>query len=468
MDQSYSRQLRGDSLTTIVPVVTLVTFLTSLGFVVVLAPNRTSAVNSLWVTVFGAPVIAYLTWRLARREKQHRAAVAFVGSYLALIALLHSQFWTPTSPLPYFYAVFILVSVMLLGIYAGFAAWFVSTILTVLLIILADRPAFEQVAQAMVPVLFNLLVAVMAFLSAVDWQIAIESTKELHLKAQQRRDELFNIQEELSLTNAKLKYLNEELDLARQAAETERDKRTRFMNNVSHELRTPLNAIVNFAYILEKGGRGEVSPEQADYLGRIQQSGHHLLKVLNDLLDLARIESNEFRLHLELLNLGQLCEEAMSYTRGLLTNQDIELIRDYPAEWPAVKADAIRLKQAILNLLGNAAKYTEQGHIALRVRPAGDWVHILIEDSGMGIDPKYHETIFREFHQVDDTAARKRVGTGLGLPIARHLVEEHGGRLTVASQLGRGSTFTITLPIALPEEPAAETPQPAGVEAVGV
>jgi two-component system phosphate regulon sensor histidine kinase PhoR len=107
----------------------------------------------------------------------------------------------------------------------------------------------------------------------------------------------------------------------------------------------------------------------------------------------------------------------------------------------------MRLKQALINLLGNAAKYTEKGHIALRVRPNGQAVHILVEDTGIGIDPEYHELIFREFRQVDETAARRRIGNGLGLPITRHLIERHGGQIVVDSAMGKGSTFTITLPL---------------------
>ncbi len=286
-------------------------------------------------------------------------------------------------------------------------------------------------------------------MSAMEWQVAVEATSHLHLRVQQRRDDLFVTQEELRMTNGRLNFMNSQLDIARQDAVNERDVRTRFMNNVSHELRTPLNSIVNFAHILTLGARGAVSEGQKDYLARIEQSGWHLLTVLNDLLDMAQIESGEFKLHIENTHLYHICEEAMTSTRGLLLDKDneIELIRDYPEEWPIVQVDQMRFKQALINLLGNAAKYTEEGYIALRVVPGQNTISITVEDTGIGIPLEYHQAIFEEFRQVDETAARKRIGTGLGLPITRHLIERHGGSVAVESVVGEGSKFIITLPV---------------------
>ena len=149
----------------------------------------------------------------------------------------------------------------------------------------------------------------------------------------------------------------------------------------------------------------------------------------------------------------------MTTTRGLLLDKEteIDLIRDYPKEWPTVNVDQMRIKQALINLLGNSAKYTEAGHIALRVVPINGKMVISVEDTGIGIPSEYHQAIFVEFRQVDETAARKRIGTGLGLPITKHLIERHGGSLAINSVVGEGSTFTITLPIH--ETETAVTPQ---------
>ncbi|MCP5096810.1 MAG: hypothetical protein GY943_14760, partial [Chloroflexi bacterium] len=158
-------------------------------------------------------------------------------------------------------------------------------------------------------------------------------------------------------------------------------------------------------------------------------------------------ESGEFKLHFEKIDLYNLCEEAFASIQGLLLESDIELLRQYPEQWPTIEADRMRIKQAIINLLGNAVKYTETGHILMEVVPNGEWVKISIEDSGIGIDPEHHEAIFQEFRQVNEAVARRRIGTGLGLPIARHLAERHGGTLTVESEVGKGSRFTLRLPL---------------------
>ena len=337
-----------------------------------------------------------------------------------------------------------------------FNTWFFATLLTIIGAgISLETFNSNYLFYLLPPIVINFLLSLYSYLAAYEWRFAVESVSELHRKVQNRRDELFNIQERLQKANAELKYVNEELETARQAAIKERDLRTRFMSNVSHELRTPLNSIVNFAHIIKKGAHGVVNSNQTDYLNRIEKSGWHLLNVLNDLLDMAQIESGEFRLHQEPTDLYSLCEEAMMSTRGLLLDKDIDLQRDYPNQWPIVNVDRIRIKQALINLLGNAVKYTEQGHICLRVTPNGEEVSIQIEDTGIGIAPEFHDAIFQEFRQVDENVARRRIGTGLGLPIAKHLIERHHGSLFVESDVGEGSTFTITLPIILSEESVA-------------
>lgn len=152
------------------------------------------------------------------------------------------------------------------------------------------------------------------------------------------------------------------------------------------------------------------------------------MSVLNDLLDLAQINAGEFRLKRQLVDLETVCEEAIASVRSLLQNPDIALVRDYPEVWPKVMVDPKRFQQALLNLLGNAAKYTDEGQITLRVRTHQHTATFAVEDTGIGIPEIHHETVFQEFRQLDETMARRRIGTGLGLPISRHLVERHGAR----------------------------------------
>lgn len=455
MDETYRRELRADTSQIVFPIFTVLTVFASLG-----ALLAVSSWESGWLfLLYGvlAPLAGRLTRNLYQREQGRLGGALFIGLHVVMLTLIIVQNlgWEMVSHLPYLYGLLVVMSSMVLVPLAGLITWGGAFALLVAGVFLAGGD-FVILGTLLLPMGVNLLLAGVSFLTAVEWQTAVESTSYLHRRVQQRRDELFAIQEELSQSNARLQYLNTQLDLARQEAENERDIRTRFMNNVSHELRTPLNAIVNFAHILMLGGRGAITEDQSDYLQRIEQSGWHLLDILNDLLDMAQIESGEFRLQREVTHLYHICEEAMASTRGLLLDKPVELVRDYPEEWPPVYVDQMRLKQALINLLGNAAKYTETGFIALRVRLEDEVMELAVEDTGIGIPEAFHEAIFKEFRQVDQTAARKRIGTGLGLPITRHLVERHGGSIRVVSELGVGSQFIISLPLYQPE---AETPE---------
>lgn len=457
--QQFADDLRADTLNLILPVVTIAAVLVSL--LSLLRGNILSERGHFLLLFVGSIFVGTRTRKLVTAGHNRRGAWLFLIAYLFMLSLIINQEWHPGSPLPYLYGFFIVISAMILEPGTGFGFWLLSTAALAVSVLATEELSLRVVGVLIPPVGINFLLATAAFLSATEWNFAVNSVSELHRKAQHRRDELFAIQEELKAANLRLQAVNEELDRARETAVAERDMRTRFMNNVSHELRTPLNAIINFAHILAHGGRGPVAPEQADYLNRIEQAGFHLLDVLNDILDMAQIEAGEFKLRLEKANLQPLCEEAMVNVRGLIMEKEIELIRDYPDVWPTVKVDTIRFKQALLNLLGNAAKYTEEGHIALRVKPETDQVKIIVEDTGIGIDPANHEAIFKEFRQLNEADARKRIGTGLGLPITRHLIRRHGGDVVVKSELGKGSQFIITLPTVSDEllEPAESIPE---------
>jgi signal transduction histidine kinase len=451
IDQSYRQELRADTSQIVFPLVIVFNLFACL--VGILASDGVSESWPFFLYAVAGPGATIVAARLINREKQSQGALIFIAAHLVLLTLvlLHPTSIASIGTTAFIYAIIITISSMILRPISGLHTWLASVALLLLGLVITNNWSWPTVLNVLPAIVINFVLAVTAFLTAVEWQTAVETTSQLHQRVQQRRDDLFAVQEELSLTNARLSYLNDQLDKARQSAENERDMRTRFMNNVSHELRTPLNAIVNFAHILTLGGRGPVSDGQVDYLNRIEQSGWHLLNVLNDLLDMAQIESGEFKLHVETIHLYHVCEEAMSSTRGLLLDKQVELIRDYPAEWPLVRVDQMRLKQAFINLLGNAAKYTEQGYIALRVQPNGSQVRIIVEDSGIGIAPEHHQAVFKEFHQVDETAARRRIGTGLGLPITRHLIERHGGVISLESEVGAGSKFIIDLPTYQPE-----------------
>lgn len=446
MNQAYSKELRADTATILIPLIAGVTALVSLLAAIVFEEFANSW--HLWLSVLLASASGLLGWRALRQERPLVGALIVTAVHLLIFFLIIYRNWTPGSMIPYLFAILIIASSMFAHPNFGFITWGAAALLTIIGISNHAESLTNLLQNTAGPIIINFFVAGAAYFSAMEWQLAVESVSSLHLRAQHRRDELFAIQEELRLTNAKLHSTNEELERARETAVAERDLRTRFMHQVSHELRTPINAIVNFAHILGQGELGQVSERQEDYLSRIEKSGWHSMSVLNDLLDLAQMNAGEFRLRKELVDLEVICEEAISSVRSLLRNPDIALVRDYPDVWPQVPVDPKRFRQALLNLLGNAAKYTEKGQIMLRVRASEHAATFTVEDTGIGIPEEHHETVFEEFRQLDETMARQRIGTGLGLPISRHLIEQHGGTLTLSSQVGRGSTFTITLPLA--------------------
>ncbi len=238
---------------------------------------------------------------------------------------------------------------------------------------------------------------------------------------------------------------------AEQLKEVDRLK-SQFLANMSHELRTPLNSIIGFSRVLLKGIDGPITDLQRTDLTAIYNNGQHLLGLINDILDISKIAAGKMELVLEQqVDLKMIVKGVMSTAVGLVKGRPIKLVQDVPGNLPFVRGDSTRIRQVILNLVSNAAKFTEEGQIAVRARADERFVTISISDTGLGIPPQNQETIFEEFGQVDASSTRRVGGTGLGLPISRHFVEMHGGRIWVESTLGVGSTFRFTLPIMGPE-----------------
>lgn len=234
---------------------------------------------------------------------------------------------------------------------------------------------------------------------------------------------------------------------ARMAAEEANRMKSKFLANMSHELRTPLNSIINFTRIVASGMRGDVNQEQVDYLNRVRANGEHLLGLINDILDLSKIEAGRMELYKQPCQLQDLVTSTLSTIIGLTKGKSVELHHDIEPDLPEVQADRTRVRQILLNLLSNAAKFTEQGSITARVMRDGDFLMVRVADTGRGIPPEKLETIFEEFRQADEGSDRSYEGTGLGLAICKRLVEMHGGRIWAESTPGLGSTFYFTLPI---------------------
>jgi signal transduction histidine kinase len=226
--------------------------------------------------------------------------------------------------------------------------------------------------------------------------------------------------------------------------------KSKFLANMSHELRTPLNAILGFSEVLAERMFGEVNEKQAEYLQDILSSGRHLLSLINDILDLSKVEAGRLELELGRFHLPTALDNALTLVRERATRHGITLTQSVDPRVGDVVADERKVKQILLNLLSNAVKFTpEGGRVGLIATAAADGITIAVSDTGIGIAPEDQAAIFEEFRQVGREDARKQEGTGLGLTLARKFVELHGGRIWVQSHVGQGSTFSFTLPVRL-------------------
>jgi len=238
--------------------------------------------------------------------------------------------------------------------------------------------------------------------------------------------------------------------------------KSQFLANMSHELRTPLNSIIGFSRVILKGIDGPISDLQKQDLTAINSAGQHLLQLINDVLDISKIEAGKMELAFDdHVNLADLITSAMSTAAGLTKDKPIKLEKIIPPDLPIVRADPTRIRQVLINFLSNASKFTDEGSITVKTEiaesPQGKpEVVVSVIDTGPGISPEDQKKLFLAFSQVDSSPTRKVGGSGLGLSISRLLVELHGGRIGVTSEVGKGSVFYFTLPLTSPEQEAED------------
>jgi len=254
----------------------------------------------------------------------------------------------------------------------------------------------------------------------------------------------FATQSALAIQNARL--FREIEDKSRQL-EVASQHKSEFLANMSHELRTPLNAIIGFSEVLTERMFGELNEKQAEYLKDIYASGTHLLSLINDILDLSKIEAGRMELELTDFDLPTALESALTLVRERAGRRGIALQTSIDERVGEVRADERKIRQVVLNLLSNAIKFTpESGRIEVRAVPGESLVEVSVSDTGVGIAPEDQDAVFEEFRQVG-TAEKKAEGTGLGLALCRKFIALHGGRIWVKSEVGQGATFTFTLPV---------------------
>ncbi len=307
---------------------------------------------------------------------------------------------------------------------------------------------------------------------AINNALSYKRTHDLSIRLQganellaQQNEELTTQSEELMSQSEELQYQTEELrtqaeelqDVTKQLEnkneELERlgENKTKYFATLSHELRAPLNAVISFSDVLLDRVVGGLTQQQEKYIREIYNSGHHLLNLINDLLDLSRLEIGKIELNLRNIDPSILLEEAISIVSTEAGLKNLQLTNMVTLNCYSVYADPVRLKQIFLNLLTNAVKFTPQGgQITIGVRENKNQLILWVSDTGIGIPPEYHESIFEEFIQAKNviSAAESYSGTGLGLAITKRMIQLHGGRIYVESDLGQGATFTFTLPMA--------------------
>src|SRR4030095_12409936 len=254
----------------------------------------------------------------------------------------------------------------------------------------------------------------------------------------------FATQSALAIQNARL---FREIEEKSRQLEVASQHKSEFLANMSHELRTPLNAIIGFSEVLTDRMFGELNEKQEEYLKDIYASGTHLLSLINDILDLSKIEAGRMELELTDFHLPTALDNALMLVRERAGRRSIALLTNIDDRLGQIQADERKVRQVVLNLLSNAIKFTpEGGRIEVAATPKDGFVEVSVSDTGVGIAPADQEAVFEEFRQVG-TADKKVEGTGLGLTLCRKFVELHGGRIWLNSEPGAGSTFTFTLPV---------------------
>ena len=266
---------------------------------------------------------------------------------------------------------------------------------------------------------------------------------------------LVNILDDFGGERQRLEYMQravlnilEDLDTEKRAAEEANRMKSEFLANMSHELRTPLNAIMGFAKLMAHGKVGPISAQQQEFLGDILTSSNHLLQLINDVLDLAKVEAGKMEFFAEPIELIRLVGEVRDVLRGIVATKRIQIDVDVDPTCTGIELDASKLKQVLYNYVSNALKFTpEDGRVSIVARSEGTHAfRIEVRDTGIGIQERDVVHLFSKFRQLDSSASKKYQGTGLGLALTKQIAEAQGGSVGVESVFGMGSTFFVVLP----------------------
>ena len=319
----------------------------------------------------------------------------------------------------------------------------------------AARSLTSYVAPLADPATGRPLLTAIASVPGTDWRIVVarQSTFAAEIDPVLTQIEVGRIAFVLVLLvgSAVLSVAGSQIVRQRRTIAQASQEKSRFLANMSHELRTPLNAIIGFAQLLDEGISGPLSPKQSEYLRDISESGKHQLALINDILDLSKVEAGKMEFHPEAFDAGDAVRRVQTLVAPLAQSKDVRMRVEGDTPLP-IEHDPARFRQVLYNLLSNAVKFTpEGGSVTTAVRSDGNgWVEFAVTDTGVGMSAADQASIFQEFKRVGSTYAQAQLGTGLGLALVKRFVEGMGGTIAVASTEGQGSTFTVRLPKAMP------------------
>lgn len=448
-----------------------VVFLVVFFGVLILTADQTSPPRPLkWLVL--APLLAAVGATRLRSHGLVKASVATIGCLAFSIGMAVVVF--PGEQFIYTLGLLVFVAGLLLGDTAALGTCALSSVFSVFWLPQRTLVVGEPVVSTVLLVIW--LAAALSWLTerstrtTLDWAwssylLAVQRTEELR----EQRGELGRVAKSLTETCIQLEEMNRELERARRVAEEARHLKTEFAATISHELRTPLNLVIGFSEMMLRDPdalAGDDLPSRyLSALTAVHRNASHISRLIDDILDLSQIEAHRMALTKTWIPLTSIVDDAVSTIASLYDHLGLTLAVEISDDLPPLHVDANRMRQVLINLLSNAARYTDQGGVTIRAQRAGHDVRIGVSDTGEGIAPEDIPYVFQEFRQVGPRS-RRRGGSGLGLAVCKAFVEMHGGWISVESTIGRGSTFYVNLPLStnVVTEPANLASGPASTD----